>query len=72
VILALAAALWRSSAAVAATATATAALLISDVWFNVLATTGDTRTSGLEMSAISLPLAVVALALSVRSLRPLS
>lgn len=69
-ILALAITLWRGSAAVAPVATATAALLISDVWFNVPATTGDTRSSGLEMSAISLPLAAVALGAAVRALRP--
>jgi hypothetical protein len=68
-VLATAVALARGSAAVAIAATSTAALLLSDVWFNVVATTGATRTSGLQMSAVSLPLAALSLGVAVRAVR---
>lgn len=52
-----------------AAAAVTAALLCSDVWFNVVGAVGEARTDAIQMAVVSIPLAVVALVLGVRAVR---
>lgn len=51
-----------------AAAAVTAALLCSDVWFNVVGAVGEARTNAIQMAVVSIPLAV-ALVLGVRAVR---
>jgi len=72
-LLAVAAAAWRRSPWLEGAATATAALLIVDAWFDVLtsSSTGELVTAIVEAVFLELPLAVLCLLIARRTERQL-
>ena len=69
VLLTTAAALRWHPARVPPAAAASGALLCCDVWFNVVGAVGEARANAVQMAFVSIPLAVVAFALGVHSVR---
>jgi hypothetical protein len=66
-LLATAVTLRRRPALVPVVASAAGALLCCDVWFNVVGAVGEARAEAVPMAFVSIPLAVAAFAVAVRS-----
>ena len=57
-------ALRKGSSRVAIAASATAALLLSDAWFNTVASTGSAQAEGLVLAGAEVPIAIVSLVIA--------